>query len=264
MFIFRSLSLALICFLTSYKEDFYDPPSYSTLIYIQKHSSDRDVQKQSRSLLNRFLTEGETIFQYDFEHILAVDDNNNHHQQQFKLPSTDMFTFENQLQMNFYELPDVMLAEQLTILDADLLKRVLPYECLTMGGNASKFRNGNTIRELSTVDKTIEQFNSVVKRVIGTILVEYNDQLRARVIEKWIDIAYQCRQLKNFSSLTAILNGLLSGCVFRLKTAWSYLDRNHITILNILKDVFGSCADRKQARAILDKVRQKTNEIEFA
>lgn len=249
----RSLSSALACFLTSYKEDFYDPPSYSILVYIQKHSSDRDIQNQSRSLMNRFLHEGDTILRNDFEFVVVDDNNNHHHHHQSKLPSTDMFIFDYHHQMNFYDLSEVILAEQLTIIDADLLKRVLPHECLTMGGNGSKFRNGNTIRELSTVDKTIEQFNAVVKRVIATVLLEHNDQLRARIMEKWIDIAYQCRQLKNFSSLTAILNGLLSGCIFRLKTAWSYLDRNHITILNTLKDVFGSCADRKQARAILDK-----------
>jgi len=123
-----------------------------------------------------------------------------------------------------------------------------------MGANGNNRRGINSNRTLSTVDKTIEQFNAVVKRVIATVLNEQNDQIRARVIEKWIDIAYECRQLKNFSSLTAILNGLLSGCIFRLKTAWSYVDLNHCAILNCLKDVFGSCADRKPARAILDRV----------
>jgi len=136
----------------------------------------------------------------------------------------------------------------------ELLKRVLPHECLTMGANGNNRRGLNSNRILSTVDKTIEQFNAVVKRVIATVLDEQNDQIRARVIEKWIDIAFECRQLKNFSSLTAILNGLLSGCIYRLKTAWSYVNLSHCSVLNSLKDVFGSCADRKQARAILDKV----------
>jgi ral guanine nucleotide dissociation stimulator-like 1 len=112
----------------------------------------------------------------------------------------------------------------------------------------------NPTRILSTVDKTIEQFNAVVNRVIATILNEQNEQIRAHVIEKWIDIAHECRQLKNFSSLTAILNGLLSGCIYRLITAWSHVTLKHCSILNDLKNVFGSCADRKQARAILDKV----------
>jgi len=105
------------------------------------------------------------------------------------------------------------------------------------------------------VDKTIEHFNAVVARVVATILKEQDEQTRANVIEKWIDVAHQCRQLKNFSSLTAILNGLLSGCIYRLNTAWAFVTSDYWSILEELKNVFGSCADRKQARAILDKVR---------
>lgn len=167
-----------------------------------------------------------------------------------------------------------MLAEQLTLIDAvclprfqhidrisfalqELLKAVRPHECLTMGGNANHRRGVQSQRALSTVDKTIEQFNAVVKRVIGTVLDERNDQMRARVIEKWIDVAHECRQLKNFSSLTAILNALLSGCIYRLKNAWSFVDSHHGAILNCLKDVSGSSADRQQARAILDRVKIK-------
>lgn len=123
-----------------------------------------------------------------------------------------------------------------------------------MRGNSNKRRGLDSNYTPSTVDKTIEQFNAVVNRVIATILNEPDEQIRVRIIEKWIDIAYECRQLKNFSSLTAILYGLLSGCVYRLTKTWSQINLQYRTILNGLKNVFGSCADRKQARAILDKV----------
>lgn len=135
----------------------------------------------------------------------------------------------------------------------DLLKRVLPHECLTVSTNSSS-RRTLPQHSLSTIDKTIEFFNAVVARVIATILKEQDEHIRANVIEKWIDVAHQCRKLKNFSSLTAILNGLLSGCIYRLTTAWSHVTDDYWTILDELKNVFGSCADRKQAREILDKV----------
>jgi hypothetical protein len=57
-----NLSTALICLITAYKEDFYEPPLYTTLHYLYKHALDRDVQNQCRSLLNRFINEGEDIF----------------------------------------------------------------------------------------------------------------------------------------------------------------------------------------------------------
>ncbi|CAF4445462.1 unnamed protein product, partial [Rotaria sp. Silwood2] len=41
--------------------------------------------------------------------------------------------------------------------------------------------------------------------------------------------------------------------IYRLNTAWSYVTQDYQSILEELKKVFGSCADRKEARAILDK-----------
>ena len=125
---------------------------------------------------------------------------------------------------------------------------------MTTSGCSRRTSANHSNRLLSTVDKTIEHFNAVVARVVATILKEQNEQTRAKIIEKWIDIAHQCRKLKNFSSLTAILNGLLSGCIYRLNTAWSYVTQDYQTRFEELKNIFGSCGDKKQARAILDKV----------
>ena len=139
------------------------------------------------------------------------------------------------------------------------MKRVLPYECLSISTNSCSRRSpNNSNRSLSTVDKTIEFFNTIVTRVVATILKEKDEQTRANVIEKWIDVAHECRRLRSFSSLTAILNGLLSGCIYRLNTAWSHVTEDHWSTLEELKNVFGSCADKKQARAILDKVSSLT------
>ena len=124
----------------------------------------------------------------------------------------------------------------------ELFKRVLPYECLTR-------------RE---IDRTCKYFNAVANRVIGTVLNEENDRNRARLIEKWIDVAQECRQLRNYSSLTAILNGLLSGPVYRLETSWSFVTLAHRSTFNELKNVFESCGDRKQMKDILDKVKETT------
>ncbi|CAF4546121.1 unnamed protein product, partial [Rotaria magnacalcarata] len=55
-----------------------------------------------------------------------------------------------------------------------------------MRGNSKKQRGLNSMNVSSTVDKTIEQFNAVVNRVMATILTEPNELTRVRLIEKWI------------------------------------------------------------------------------
>ena len=43
---------------------------------------------------------------------------------------------------------------------------------------------------------------------------------RGRLISRWIEVAQQCRLVKNFSSLKAILSGLQSSAVYRLRRSW--------------------------------------------
>lgn len=60
-----NLSSALIFLLNTYKEDFYEPPIYSTLNYLMKSTTDRDVLNQCRSLYKRFVNEGENTLKIE-------------------------------------------------------------------------------------------------------------------------------------------------------------------------------------------------------
>ena len=49
--------------------------------------------------------------------------------------------------------------------------------------------------------------------------------MRGRYISHWIDIAQQCRLLKNFSSLKAIVFGLQSSAINRLYLSWATVSK---------------------------------------
>uniref|UniRef100_A0A3P9MTQ7 Ral guanine nucleotide dissociation stimulator-like 3a n=1 Tax=Poecilia reticulata TaxID=8081 RepID=A0A3P9MTQ7_POERE len=138
---------------------------------------------------------------------------------------------------NFLDFPVREVAEQLTRLDAELFMKVEPFHCL---GCIWSQRDKKENRNLApTVRATISQFNAVTNRVITSLLCPSSPNPytsspvfshaspvhRARVIEWWIAVAQECRQLKNFSSLKAILSALQSNAVYRLKRTWAAVSR---------------------------------------
>lgn len=104
----------------------------------------------------------------------------------------------------------------------ELFKRLVPYQCL---GSMWSRRNKRS-REVATVIATVDFFNAVSYRVIATILKqpELAAKERARLIEKWIEVAHELRILKNFSSLKAVLSGLTYQAIHRLKQVWKEVD----------------------------------------
>uniref|UniRef100_A0A8C6L3C6 Ral guanine nucleotide dissociation stimulator-like 3a n=1 Tax=Nothobranchius furzeri TaxID=105023 RepID=A0A8C6L3C6_NOTFU len=101
---------------------------------------------------------------------------------------------------------------------SELFVKVVPFDCL---GCIWSQRDKKENRNLApTVRATISQFNAVTNRVITSLLCPLPVH-RARIIERWIAIAQECRQLKNFSSLRAILSALQSNAVYRLKKTWA-------------------------------------------
>ncbi|XP_028271569.1 choline transporter-like protein 2 [Parambassis ranga] len=171
---------------------------------------------------------------------------------------------------NFMDFPVRDVAEQLTRLDAELFFRVVPFHCL---GCIWSQRDKKENRNLApTVRATICQFNAVTNRVITSLLCPSSPSPstssplsspcssstflypstapssprcphtgpahRARIIERWIAIAQECRELKNFSSLKAILSALQANAVYRLKKTWSAVSRESMATFELLCETF--------------------------
>ncbi|XP_026549787.1 ral guanine nucleotide dissociation stimulator-like [Notechis scutatus] len=118
-----------------------------------------------------------------------------------------------------------MAAEQFTLMDAELFKKVVPYHCL---GCIWSQRDKKGKEHLApSIRATVSQFNSVTNCVIATCLGDrmLKPQQRAKVVERWVEVARECRILKNFSSLRAILSALQCNAVHRLKKTWDEVSR---------------------------------------
>ncbi|XP_058411603.1 ral guanine nucleotide dissociation stimulator-like [Diceros bicornis minor] len=117
------------------------------------------------------------------------------------------------------------VAEQLTVMDAELFKNVVPSQCL--GSTWSKRNKPGNEHLAPTVRATVVQFNSVANCVVTSCLGDpsMTARDRARVVEHWIQVARECQALRNFSSLQAILSALQSVSIHRLKKTWGKVSR---------------------------------------
>ncbi|XP_032490960.1 ral guanine nucleotide dissociation stimulator isoform X7 [Phocoena sinus] len=149
--------------------------------------------------------------------------------------------------------PPNLVAEQFTLMDAELFKKVVPYHCL---GSIWSQRDKRGKEHLApTVRATVAQFNSVANCVITTCLGDRSvtARARARVLEHWIEVARECRVLKNFSSLYAILSALQSNSIHRLKKTWEEVSRDSLRIFQKLSEIFSDENNYSLSRELLIK-----------
>ncbi|XP_034753844.1 ral guanine nucleotide dissociation stimulator-like 1 isoform X2 [Etheostoma cragini] len=252
--------------LEEYGEDFRDPPQYHDLhllcVHLRRGLCFRRLAQTAETLLRR-------LQEQDCNE--STSQNNNELLQQDLGDQEDGGEVSTKEEVkHFMDFPVREVAEQLTRLDAELFVRVVPFHCL---GCVWSQRDKKENRNLApTVRATITQFNAITNRVITSLLCPsspspstsspmssprsastflYSSTApsslccshtspahRARIIEWWIAIAQECRQLKNFSSLRAVLSALQSNAVYRLKKTWAAVSRESMAIFDLLCETF--------------------------
>uniref|UniRef100_A0A3Q2Z8H9 Ral guanine nucleotide dissociation stimulator-like 1 n=1 Tax=Hippocampus comes TaxID=109280 RepID=A0A3Q2Z8H9_HIPCM len=156
-----------------------------------------------------------------------------------------------EVQEDFLSFDSELVAEQLTYMDALLFKKVVPYHCL--GSIWSQRDKKHNKHSAPTVRATITQFNAVAACVVSTVLRhrQIRPHVRARVIQRWIDIAQECRIRKNFSSLRAIVSALQSNPLYRLKRAWNCVHKDSMQTFEELSDIFSDHNNYLTSRELL-------------
>ncbi|CAO1319313.1 unnamed protein product [Diamesa serratosioi] len=152
--------------------------------------------------------------------------------------------------LNTYRFPNISVkhfAEQLTRMDMELFKRLIPHQSL--GATWSR----RDKMDCGSVVATVSQFNAVSFRVISSILIEpkLKPQERSLLISTWVDIGQELRLLKNFSSLKAIISGLQSNSVYRLTKTWAALCKDKFELFNELARIFSEENNASAQRAVL-------------
>ncbi|XP_023443504.3 ral guanine nucleotide dissociation stimulator-like [Dasypus novemcinctus] len=137
---------------------------------------------------------------------------------------------------NLLAFPPELVAQQLTLMDAELFKKLVPYHCL--GTAWSQHNKKGQEHVAPTVCAVITQFNHVTNCVITTCLGDQSmkAQDRARVVEHWIEVARECQILKNFSLLYAIPSALENQSIHHLKKTWEEVSRDSYHLFQMLSE----------------------------
>uniref|UniRef100_A0A8C8J7E3 Ral guanine nucleotide dissociation stimulator-like 1 n=1 Tax=Oncorhynchus tshawytscha TaxID=74940 RepID=A0A8C8J7E3_ONCTS len=234
-----ALASILRVWLDQCPEDFQEPPSYPCLhrvmAYLQRALPGSEPIRRAQSLLGQLQAEASLDPDSEGGSFCLGEDEE----------------VEIEVQEDFLSFDADLVAEQLTYMDALLFKKVVPHHCLgSIWSQRDKKQNKHSA---STIRATITQFNAVAACVVSTILHrrQIRPHLRARVIQRWIDVAQECRMRKNFSSLHAIVSALQSNPLYRLKRAWSCVHKDGISTFEELSDIFSDHNNYLTSRELL-------------
>ncbi|KAI8807395.1 ras guanine nucleotide exchange factor domain-containing protein [Cladochytrium replicatum] len=124
--------------------------------------------------------------------------------------------------IEFRDVDPKDLAVALTIIEASLLAAIKPIELLShfWSDHADASRHGNT----SNLNAMIEHFNSVSYWAATEVCTQPEVQSRARIIEKLIKLAGKCYKQNNYNTVLALVSGLNSSTVTRLKQSWEAVE----------------------------------------
>lgn len=152
--------------------------------------------------------------------------------------------------IKFLDIDALEFARQLTLTESQLYVKIKPTDCMSKAWSNKdpKKRKGENIKAM------ILNSNQMTGWVTHSILSPQEPRKRVSYIKHWLAIAEKCRQLGNFSSVVAIMAGLNSAPVYRLKRTWEQAPSRTHTILEALNQMINSSKNFAVYRELLHLV----------
>ncbi|XP_036598297.1 ral guanine nucleotide dissociation stimulator-like 3 isoform X4 [Trichosurus vulpecula] len=259
----RALISVLGSWLLDHPQDFKDPPAHPNLVQVctfLSWAAPGGVESQEAERLLKHFQEEEEL-----EVAKKLQEEKEGAKEAPEVPEPSHYGSpgpENPLEEeeeHGKEWPELLdfsvdeVAEQLTLMDMELFSQVCLWECLgSVWSHRDKAGGHGTA---PSVRATVAQFNTVTSCVLSSVLAGpgLSPPHRAQRLEKWIFIAQRCRELRNFSSLRAILSALQSNPIYRLKRSWAAVSREPLSIYRKLSNIFSDENNHLNSREILSQ-----------
>ncbi|KAH7910846.1 ras guanine nucleotide exchange factor domain-containing protein [Hygrophoropsis aurantiaca] len=126
--------------------------------------------------------------------------------------------------LKLLDIDALELSRQLTIMESHLYQKIRPMECLQRSREQKTDHNDNIARVIQTS-------NRIANWVADSVLSHEDSRKRAAVIKQFISVADRCRSMHNYSTMVAIVSGLNSPPIRRLKRSWEQVNARHMSQL---------------------------------
>ncbi|KAF8505355.1 ras guanine nucleotide exchange factor domain-containing protein [Hysterangium stoloniferum] len=147
--------------------------------------------------------------------------------------------------MKLLDIEPLELARQLTVMESKLFTKIRPMECLNRG------RDVRTSDSDDNISAIIDTSNKVAEWVADTVLSKDDSRKRAAIVKQFIAVADRCRLLQNFSTMAALVAGLNSPPIRRLKRTWEQVGARNKTSLQEAERTMDTNKNFTNYRAIL-------------
>ncbi|KAI6041442.1 ras GEF [Pisolithus marmoratus] len=148
------------------------------------------------------------------------------------------------------EIEPLELARQLTITESQLYQKIRPSECMQRSQQSQQVR----MDPRDGVANFIRRSNKIAHWVAFSVLSKDEARRRASVIRQFILVADRCRTLQNFSTMGAIVSGLNSAPIHRLKRSWEQVNARYMSQLQTCEATINSYRNYNKVRTTLATV----------
>ncbi|KAK7056677.1 cell division cycle-related protein [Paramarasmius palmivorus] len=149
--------------------------------------------------------------------------------------------------LKLLDIEPLELARQLTLLESQLYQKIRPMECLQ---RAREQKSEN----MDNIAFVIQTSNRIADWVAESVLSKDDSRRRAATVKHLISVADRCRTLNNFSTMIAIISGLNTPPIRRLKRTWEQVSQRYMA-------QFGACEVTLDSNRNFNKYRSMLNSV---
>lgn len=166
--------------------------------------------------------------------------------------------------IHLLDVDPIEMARQLTLREFKLYVVITAQECLNRGcGNrgskssaasTTSSTSGTTPVNQNKIGEFIHNSNHLTNWVSFMILKHNEPKKRATTIKFFVEVSDYCREMNNFSSMTAIISGLYSSTIHRMKKTWELVPTKTRTKLDSMNQLMNSTRNFNDYRDMLNSV----------